>query len=118
MLTNGTGSEDIAAIVHDQIRRLLIDRFGEAKPFSGEDRLNGTLGLKSLDLAELIVALEETLGADPFAKLVPITEVRTVDDLVRAYQAALVPGHTQPDAFSDELSAARSRGARRRAERS
>jgi acyl carrier protein len=117
VLTTPTDS-DIAAIVHDQIRRLLIDRFGEPKSFTGEDRLNGTLGLKSLDLAELVVALEETLGADPFAKLVPITDVRTVNDLVCAYQAALVPGCTQPDALRDELRAARSRGTRRRAERS
>jgi acyl carrier protein len=115
VLTQRIGAE-ITAIVHDQIRRVLIDRFGEARPFSGEDRLNGTLGLSSLDLAELVVALEDTFGADPFAKLVPITDMRTVDDLVRAYEVAL-SGRAEPDGLDQELTAARNRGARRRGDR-
>jgi acyl carrier protein len=105
---------EIADIVHEQIRRVLVDRFGQAKPFSGQDRLNGTLGLSSLDLAELVVALEDTFGADPFAKLVPITDMRTVDDLVRAYRAALLSEPADPDELDQELTAARRRGARRR----
>lgn len=53
------------------------------------DRGLADLGLKSLDLAHLIAALERRLGADPFLKLVPITSVRTVGDLCDAYRRCL-----------------------------
>ncbi|MFL5339448.1 MAG: acyl carrier protein [Gemmataceae bacterium] len=49
-------------------------------------RLVDDLGLKSLDLAHLIAALERRLKADPFLRLVPITSVRTVGDLCDAYR--------------------------------
>ena len=55
------------------------------------DKLNATLGLTSLDLAFLVAELEAELGVDPFAKLVSITSVRSVGDLVRAYQQAFFP---------------------------
>jgi len=38
-----------------------------------------------------VAELEGQLGVDPFAKLVSITSVRSVDDLVRAYQQAFYP---------------------------
>jgi hypothetical protein len=53
--------------------------------------LSATLGLSSLDLAFVVAELEAELGVDPFAKLVSITSVRSVGDLVRAYQQALFP---------------------------
>jgi hypothetical protein len=43
------------------------------------------LGLRSLDLAQLVATLEIELRADPFARLVPITSVRTVGDVCDAY---------------------------------
>ncbi|MBV9653424.1 MAG: acyl carrier protein [Acetobacteraceae bacterium] len=113
MLTGPTAPQ-IVAIVHDRIRAMLADRFGEDRSFSGSDRLNETLGLTSLDLAELVVTLEDRFGVDPFAKLVPITDVQTVDDLARAYQIGLSSQASPPLAPDAGFEAARQRGARRR----
>jgi acyl carrier protein len=114
MLTALTGSE-IEALVHDRIRAVLRERFGEARAFLGSDKLNATLGLTSLDLAFLVSDLEAELGVDPFAELVSITSVRTVDDLTDAYRLAFFP-RGAPAAL-DGLAAAAKRGAARRQRR-
>ena len=81
----------------DRIHRARQDPRGpggarrRVRKLSGTDKLNATLGLSSLDLAFLVAELEAELGVDPFAKLVSITSVRSVEDLVRAYQQALFP---------------------------
>ena len=77
--------------MHDRIHAILADRGSQVGRLSGADRLNATLGLSSLDLAFLVAELEAALGVDPFAKLVSITSVRSVGDLVRAYQKAFFP---------------------------
>ncbi len=46
-------------------------------------------GLNSLMLAQLLVQLESVTGLDPFGRERSIADVRTVGDLVAAYQAAL-----------------------------
>ncbi|HEY7665469.1 MAG TPA: acyl carrier protein [Xanthobacteraceae bacterium] len=81
----------IESIVHDRIRAILAEHGGEPARLTGADKLNATLGLSSLDLAVLVAELEAELGVDPFAKLVSITSVRSVGDLVRAYQQAFFP---------------------------
>jgi acyl carrier protein len=81
----------IESVVHEHIRAILAERGGEAPNLSGSEKLSATLGLSSLDLALLVAELEAQLGVDPFAKLVSITSVRSVDDLVRAYQQAFFP---------------------------
>jgi acyl carrier protein len=90
VLTTPTPGQ-IEAIVHERIRALLAERGGETRRLSGSEKLSATLGLSSLDLALLVAELEAQLGVDPFAKLVSITSVRSVDDLVRAYQQAFFP---------------------------
>ena len=90
MLTKPTLGQ-IESIVHERIRALLAERAGEVGRLSGSEKLSATLGLSSLDLALLVAELEAQLGVDPFAKLVSITSVRSVDDLVRAYQQAFFP---------------------------
>ena len=90
MLTAPTLAQ-IESIVHGKIGAVLAERGAEVGPLSGADRLSATLGLSSLDLAFLVAELEADLGVDPFAKLVSITSVRSVDDLVRAYQQAFFP---------------------------
>jgi acyl carrier protein len=89
----------IEAAVWKRIREALEERFGEVRGFRGADKLNSTLGLSSLDLALIVAELEAELGVDPFAKLVPITSVRSVDDLVEAYRKAFLPEakETTPD---------------------
>jgi acyl carrier protein len=81
----------IEAIVHERIRAILAERAEEVAHLSGSEKLSATLGLSSLDLALLVAELEAQLGVDPFAKLVSITSVRSVNDLVRAYQQAFFP---------------------------
>lgn len=90
MLTAPTLGQ-IESIVHERIRAILAERAEEIAHLSGSEKLNATLGLSSLDLALLVAELEAQLGVDPFAKLVSITSVRSVDDLVRAYQQAFFP---------------------------
>ncbi len=113
MLTRLTRSQ-IETLVHDRIRALLHERFGEPRAFSGSDKLNATLGLSSLDLAFLVSDLEAELGVDPFAKLVSITSVRSVDDLVHAYQQAFFP---EPEKADDALATAGARAELRKARR-
>ena len=90
MLTAPTLGQ-IESIVHERIRAILAERAGEVAHLSGSEKLSATLGLSSLDLALLVAELEAELGVDPFAKLVSITSVRSVHDLVRAYQQAFFP---------------------------
>ncbi len=61
-----------------------------------EDRLLvDQLGLESLHLARLVAVLELELDTDPFSDEVPITSVRTVGDLLQAYDPVVRPrlGH-------------------------
>jgi acyl carrier protein len=113
MLTPLTRSQ-VESLVHDRIRAILQERFGETRPFAGSDKLNATLGLSSLDLAFLVSDLEAELGVDPFAKLVSITSIRLVDDLVHAYHKAFFP---EPEAVDHGLAAAAKRAELRKARR-
>jgi acyl carrier protein len=90
MLTAPTLAQ-IESIVHGRIRAILAERSSEIGRFSGTDKLSETLGLSSLDLAVLVAELEAELRVDPFAKLVSITSIRSVEDLVKAYQQAVFP---------------------------
>ena len=90
MLTAPTLGQ-IEATVHERIRAILAERAEEVAHLAGTEKLSATLGLSSLDLALLVAELEAQLGVDPFAKLVSITSVRSVNDLVRAYQQAFFP---------------------------
>jgi acyl carrier protein len=87
----------IESVVHEHVRAILAERAGEVPHLSGSEKLSATLGLSSLDLALLVAELEAQLGVDPFAKLVSITSVRSVDDLVRAYQQAFFPEFQRRD---------------------
>jgi len=91
----------------------LLEEIGaERTEFTGEDALV-SLGLGSLDLAQLVAQLEADLGADPFRELVAVTDVRTVDDLKDAY-IRFFAGESGGDSAGN---AARDRAARRRARR-
>ncbi len=53
-------------------------------PMATETVLDGSLGLESLDFAELVVRLEQVFGKDPFSgETMP--EVRTLGDLCALY---------------------------------
>nr|BFE60213.1 hypothetical protein GCM10020063_047390 [Dactylosporangium thailandense] len=58
---------------------------GPVERLEEDQLLVDQLGLTSLHLARLVAVLELELDADPFTDEVPITSVRTVGDLLRAY---------------------------------
>jgi acyl carrier protein len=91
MLMAPTGDQVETIILH-KIRAILAERGGSpTATLSLTAKLNANLGLSSLDLALLVSELEFELGIDPFANLVAITSVRTIDDLVNAYRRAMYP---------------------------
>jgi acyl carrier protein len=116
VLTEPTPAQ-IESVVHATIRAILTERGDEVGGVSDTDKLNATLGLSSLDLALLVVELEAELGVDPFAKRVSITSVRSVGDLVHAYQLAFRPESERVDDNAVTAAAARARTRRARRER-
>lgn len=85
MLKKPAALAEISKAIRDQINEILDEKNIPAREIAPEDRLNADLGLDSLDLASLVAALEMRLKADPFQELVPITSVRTVEDLEQAF---------------------------------
>lgn len=81
--------DDLEQSIHDVVQQVVEQRGGEIVAITNQQRLAGDLGLRSLDLAQLVALLEIRTGADPFATHVAITDVRTVGDLCDAYRVAL-----------------------------
>jgi hypothetical protein len=96
VLTSET-SDQVEATVIAKIGAIISERGGDVGQLSRSAKLNANLALSSLDLALLVSELEFELRVDPFAKLVSITSVRTVDDLVRAYRKAMFPESEQAE---------------------
>ena len=112
-MSKGPARGELESVICEKIRRLLEERGDGIPTIHGADTLNGALGLSSLDLAIVVAELESALGVDPFSKIVSITSVRTVDDLVEAYLKAYQP--QKPEENDDLLEAARrARGRRAR----
>lgn len=112
MLKPGVDAVGIAAVVVAAILEVLDQpELGVADVRDGAE-LVADLGLKSMDLAQLVAILEVELGADPFREAVSITSVRTVGDVCRAYEA-LLSGDVA-DSGAADLERARARGAARR----
>ena len=79
--------EEVQSAVATVINRVLTDSGRPAKTIQPGDTLTGTLGLDSLDLAVLVVGLEQSLGVDPFRT--GAQPVRSVEELVELYRSAL-----------------------------
>jgi acyl carrier protein len=56
-----------------------------APPLAPETPIDGSLGLDSLDFAEVVVRLEQAFGFDPFSSRA-IDQLRTIDDLAALYR--------------------------------
>ena len=82
---------DLSQTVHAVIRLVAEEESIPLGTLRDEHKLVDDIGLKSLDLARVVAKLESALGVDPFAKLVPITSVRTVGDLCAAYARCRSP---------------------------
>ena len=113
-MSKGLTRAELQNVIHEKIRMLLEERGSDVPVIHGADSLNGVLGLSSLDLAIVVAELESALGVDPFSKIVSITSVRSVDDLVEAYLKAYLP--QQPENQDGDLleAARRARGRRAR----
>lgn len=85
MLTGKPDAGEIRQTIHRVIAEIVARGGHGTPPFDDEALLTDT-GLASLDLAALIARLERLWKVDPFIEAVPITEIRTVGDLCRAYR--------------------------------
>lgn len=115
MLEATNGIERVTAAIHRTIAEVMAQRGLDTAGIAAEAKLSDTLGLKSMDLAQIVLTLEDELEADPF-QTIPITSVRTVADLGQAYLVTLGLAEAAPAAdMADEMAAARARrGGRRR----
>jgi len=112
-----TNSRDaIARRVAGTIAEVMAQRGLDPAAIAPEAKLSDTLGLKSMDLAQIVLDLEDGLETDPF-QTIPITSIRTVGDLIEAYAAALgVGGAVAPGGqdMAAEMAAAKARRTGRR----
>ena len=69
------------------VREVAESRDIQVRSIEPHHALVEDIGLASLDLAQLIAELQFETGLDPFRSFLPITDVRTVDDLCRAYDS-------------------------------
>jgi len=116
MLEATDGFERVTAAIHQTIAEVMAQRGLDPAGIAAEAKLSDTLGLKSMDLAQIVLTLEDELEVDPF-QAIPITSIRTIGDLVAAYAAALgLEGAAAPAAqdMVAEMAAARARRSGRR----
>jgi acyl carrier protein len=79
--------EPVGDVVAGVINRVLTDSGRPPRTLQPDDTLTGTLGLDSLDLAVLVVGLEQALGVDPFRA--GARAVQTYGELVALYESQL-----------------------------
>jgi acyl carrier protein len=80
---------EVRAVVIGRMGILLLEETDEAVAVKGGDQLH-ELAFNSLLLARLIIQLESAVGVDPFAsEVASIADMRSVDDLVGAYESAV-----------------------------
>ncbi|MCA9198983.1 MAG: acyl carrier protein [Planctomycetales bacterium] len=78
---------DVRTKVAEVINKVLVDSGRPAIELEDEDILTETVGLDSLDLAVLVVGLEQSLGIDPFRE--GASPVPTFGELCKVYQDRL-----------------------------
>jgi acyl carrier protein len=79
--TEETGN--LAKVV-GEFRTVFKNKGLQPPPLFAETRLDGSLGLESLDFAEIVLRLEQVFGKDPFSNGT-IPEVSTLGDLCSLY---------------------------------
>ena len=78
---------DYVAMIEEELGSILKDKGRPRAVLKADtDLLNGSLEIDSLDLAVLVVKLEERTHKDPFAN--GFIEFRTVGELARLYESA------------------------------
>lgn len=81
--------DTIESAVIDELQHVAALRGLSLPQITRRQRLIDELGLRSLDLAHVVAALERRLRVDPFLRHVSITKIATVGDLCDAYSLAL-----------------------------
>ncbi len=109
MASERGGVEGRGGIVREEVDRLLEERHGERPPLSAASRLEADLGLSSLDVASLVVRIEERLG-DSGPSAVAVSDLRTFGDLL----SSLAGAPSSAGSPDDSLMQARARAAARR----
>ncbi len=90
MLANTGAAARASQTIIETIHTVMDERGLDTSQLDESAKLVDTLGLKSMDIAEIVLHLEDDLEVDPFREI-PITSVRTVGDLINAYQVTLDP---------------------------
>jgi acyl carrier protein len=111
-MMDGDRTLTIGQVVVAEIQTLL-ETTGRTPRALGEDDRLDDLGITSLDLADLVAALNVKLTANAFRQSMAFTDVHTVADLCRAYEPA-APANADPMPLG-ELEASRQRALSRRA---
>jgi acyl carrier protein len=70
--------------VMGEFRTVFKNKGLDPPALSAETRLDGSLGLESLDFAEIVMRLEQVFGKDPFSDGT-IPELSTLGDLCSLY---------------------------------
>lgn len=112
MLERAVSEDVVRSAVHDAVREVMEQRGLDTGALANGARLAEGLGLKSMDLAQIVLTLEDDLDCDPFGQ-VPITSVRTVGDLVGAYLVGTGLAEAPSADMSAEIAAASARRRRR-----
>ena len=115
MLAKSEAANRVGQLVRDTISDLLDEQGLDNPGVEDDAKLVDTLGLKSMDIAQVVLVLEDELDADPFQEI-PITSVRTVGDLINAYHVALDP-EAQPETEATPQTTSPAPSAPRRANR-
>lgn len=89
MLTPIIVLSELEQAVHNEIMHILNEKELSIHALDNDMTLNATIGMTSLELARLVSVLDDKFGVDPFMELIPITSIRTIGDLINAYQQAL-----------------------------
>jgi acyl carrier protein len=86
---------DVETVVEEHICSLLTEAGEEPDdPITGETELH-ELGINSLTLARLLIALDATFGVDnPFDNNEVLADVRSIGDVVGVYDRALMHAAT------------------------
>ena len=112
MSLNRPSSATSDAVVRAEIQHRLSRVAPGASVVLTDDMALNDLGIGSLDLLEIIDALETSLAANPFEGRLAPSDIRTVGDLSAAYRPT--GGASPGDGVDDLLASSRNRAEARR----
>jgi acyl carrier protein len=82
-MTSMTQSDTLTTVI-GEFRTVFKNKGIDPPALSADTLLNGSLGLESLDFAEVVMRLEQVFGKDPFSNGT-VPELSTLGDLCSLY---------------------------------